>query len=162
MRLLQSWFITILRVAVPFQVLRCKPRAIFCRTVGQLQRVFLGRLRTLYLVRKLYWIHGGAPSNQTQNSISHLGRASRSRVRLFLDVCSRAAFLPVLILLNRTTPYPEESIAELIRVQDRLYAAGARNFLIINLPPIDRSPACKHHLMLWFSLLILVRHMLTF
>ncbi|KAG8826311.1 hypothetical protein FRC19_009271 [Serendipita sp. 401] len=37
---------------------------------------------------------------------------------------------------------PEEPIEEFFRGQEKLYAAGARNFLFINVPPIDRSPAC--------------------
>lgn len=36
----------------------------------------------------------------------------------------------------------EEPMDELFRGQAKLYAAGARNFLLINLPPIHRAPAC--------------------
>lgn len=42
------------------------------------------------------------------------------------------------------TPYSEVPIAELFGNQEKLYEAGARNFLFINLPPIDRAPACEH------------------
>lgn len=40
------------------------------------------------------------------------------------------------------SPYPEEPIRELFNAQRKLYTAGARNFLFINVPPIDRAPAC--------------------
>jgi len=41
--------------------------------------------------------------------------------------------------------YPGEIrsvMTQLFTVQERLYDAGARNFMFIDIPPIDRSPAC--------------------
>lgn len=35
----------------------------------------------------------------------------------------------------------DESIMALFEVQDELYKTGARNFLFIDVPPIERSPA---------------------
>nr|GAT52019.1 predicted protein [Mycena chlorophos] len=35
----------------------------------------------------------------------------------------------------------EENVSKLFAIQETLHAAGARNFLLVNVPPIDRSPA---------------------
>jgi hypothetical protein len=35
-------------------------------------------------------------------------------------------------------------VASLLAAQEELYAAGARNFMFIDLPPIHRSPAGMH------------------
>jgi len=42
----------------------------------------------------------------------------------------------------RYTARAQPSILELFLGQERLYEAGARNFLFIDVPPIDRAPAC--------------------
>jgi hypothetical protein len=38
---------------------------------------------------------------------------------------------------------PDNTIERLFSLHEELYNGGARNFLLIDLPPINRSPACK-------------------
>lgn len=39
---------------------------------------------------------------------------------------------------------PKIPIGRVLELQNGLYAAGARNFLLINLPPIQRCPGSKN------------------
>jgi hypothetical protein len=43
--------------------------------------------------------------------------------------------------LDRYGPDHEEDIRHLFEIQEELYKVGARNFLLIDVPPINRSPA---------------------
>jgi hypothetical protein len=36
------------------------------------------------------------------------------------------------------------NIGKLLKLQERLYEVGARNFLLFGIPPLHRSPAGKH------------------
>ena len=42
------------------------------------------------------------------------------------------------------------AMAKYFENQEALYDAGARNFLLIDVPPIHYSPACKYHHILLF------------
>ena len=46
----------------------------------------------------------------------------------------------------------QPSILELFLGEERLYEAGARNFLFIDVPPVDRAPACGFKQSHWLIL----------
>lgn len=49
------------------------------------------------------------------------------------------------MLAYRYTSNPSHSLEVLFKAQEDLYEVGARNFLFIDVPPIDRSPAGEHY-----------------
>lgn len=82
---------------------------------------------------------------------------------VLLTSCSKAtwvgindlAFVPARAkTLEAATLVIQEIVDELFTGQEKLYEAGARNFLFIGVPPVDRSPACKDRFFFLFHALI--------
>lgn len=72
-------------------------------------------------------------------SCSNLGRDQRLRVGYSDDFGSYSFYTN----LYRRYADGHMAIKELIAAQEKLYHAGARNFLFIDVPPIHRSPASR-------------------
>lgn len=74
-------------------------------------------------------------------SCSNMGRNQRLRVNYF------KACLPFNLYAklynSRMRSNAPKVIGDLIATQEKLYHAGARNFLFIDVPPIHRSPASR-------------------
>ena len=61
---------------------------------------------------------------------------------------TRAALKTVFRYIGAGIGSEKSSIAALFSYQERLYAAGARNFMFIDVPPMHMSPSCKHRVLL--------------
>ena len=46
---------------------------------------------------------------------------------------------------------PEGQLEKLFRLQEQLYDAGARNFVFIDVPPVNRFPGGRECFSVWLS-----------